>query len=114
MELDCLFCKIVHRQLATSLIDEDDQVIVFNDIHPQAPIHLLIVPKIHIASLLELPKKSYLMTHLSQCAIQQAQKNGIDSKGFRLVINCGPEGGQTISHLHVHLMGGRPMLWPPG
>lgn len=113
--MDCIFCKIINKEIPSSIVYEDEKVIAFKDINPQAPIHLLIVPKKHIPSLLEIEEKdSYLLTEIIKIIKELAKANNIDDKGFRVVVNTGDEGGQTVHHLHFHLLGGRFMTWPPG
>ncbi len=112
---DCLFCKIVEGEMETEIVYEDEKVIAFEDIDPQAPVHLLIVPKKHIATLLELEEEDLsLPGHVYRIANKLARENGIAEEGFRIVSNCKKEGGQTVFHIHFHLLGGRNMQWPPG
>lgn len=112
---DCLFCEIVSGKRRADRILEDDHCLAFEDVHPQAPHHILIIPKIHLASLNEIEDEPALLMHrLMRAAREVAVRLGIDRQGYRLVINTGPYGGQTILHLHMHLLGGRPMQWPPG
>jgi histidine triad (HIT) family protein len=112
--MDCLFCKIVAGDIPAKRIFEDDQVIAFADIHPQAPTHLLVIPKRHIAALAETSAAdAALLGHMLSAAAALARAQNID-KGYRLVINTGSDGGQTVDHLHIHLLGGRAMHWPPG
>jgi histidine triad (HIT) family protein len=112
--MDCIFCKIVAGQIPAKKLFEDEQVYAFADITPQAPVHALIVPKRHIRSLAQATREdALLLGHLMATATELAAEHGL-SKGFRTVINIGPEGGQTVEHLHVHLLGGRQMHWPPG
>lgn len=108
---DCIFCKIVSRDIDTPLIYEDDKVVAFNDVNPQAPFHILIIPKIHIASVKETEDKN-LLGHMLSAGNQIAEKNGMED--FRYIINTGEKAGQTVFHLHLHLLGGRKMNWPPG
>ncbi|GDX85819.1 histidine triad nucleotide-binding protein [Methylococcaceae bacterium] len=110
---DCLFCKMVAGEITPSIVFEDDDVLAFNDIQPQAPIHILIIPKHHIATLNDLDNL-LLLGKLMQTAAQLAKKLGIAEMGYRTVINCNALGGQAVYHLHVHLLAGRQMLWPPG
>ncbi|HHV19706.1 MAG TPA: histidine triad nucleotide-binding protein [Thermoanaerobacterales bacterium] len=113
--MDCVFCKIINKELPTKVIYEDEEVLVFNDINPQAPIHLLLVPKKHIASIMEINEdNAKVMKRITKVAQDLARQNNIDKKGFRLVVNTGEEGGQTVNHLHFHLLSGRFMTWPPG
>ena len=110
----CLFCKIVAGAIPATRLHEDDDTLAFADISPQAPVHVLIIPKRHIASHAHAgPEDAALLGCLLATAgdIARAHKLG---NGYRLVINTGPDGGQTVDHLHVHLLGGRPMHWPPG
>lgn len=113
--MDCVFCKIASRKIPTDLVYEDEEVIAFKDINSQAPVHLLIVPKKHIKSIMEIgDEDKNLVNKIFKVAQKLAQDNGLSSKGFRLVINTGDDGGQSVKHLHVHLLGGRTMKWPPG
>jgi histidine triad (HIT) family protein len=114
MATDCLFCKIVAGTIPAKRVHEDDRTLAFADINPQAPTHLLILPKEHIASLGEAgAQQTELLGHLLATVgeLARAQQLG---RGYRVVINTGRDGGQTVDHLHVHLLGGRPMGWPPG
>jgi len=113
--MDCVFCKIINKEIQAKIAYEDDQVIAFHDINPQAPIHLLIIPKKHIASIMEIDEENGgLLKEIVRVAQNLAKENNIDKKGFRLVVNTGEEGGQTVQHLHFHLLGGRFLTWPPG
>ncbi|HVM31925.1 MAG TPA: histidine triad nucleotide-binding protein [bacterium] len=114
MASDCLFCKFVSKEIRPNLAYEDDQVMVFHDIHPQAPVHALVIPKKHIDSVSAIPSGDPIVSILTERAVKVAAQLGIAQEGFRLVFNNGHNGGQTISHLHLHLLGGRPMAWPPG
>jgi histidine triad (HIT) family protein len=110
----CLFCKIVAGEIPSKKVFEDDLTYAFRDINPQAPTHVLVVPRKHIDSLAEASAEDQeLLGYLHLVAARIAKNEGL-SKGFRTVINTGPDGGQTVDHLHVHLLGGRTMLWPPG
>lgn len=112
---DCLFCKIASREIPSDLIFDDDEIVAFHDINPQAPVHVLIIPREHIATLLEVsPDHSALLGRMQQTAIALARSLNLDTSGFRLVTNCLEGGGQAVFHLHLHLLGGRPMTWPPG
>lgn len=105
---DCIFCKIIDGHIPGDIVYRDDIVIAFKDIHPVTQVHLLIVPNEHIAYLTDLTEKqSSLIGHMILVANKLAKQNGIAKKGFRVVINCGEEGGQVVKHLHVHLLGGR-------
>ncbi len=113
--MGCLFCEIAEKKRPAKLIYEDDLVIAFEDINPQAPVHCLVVPKKHISTSLEIQKEdSELVGHLFQIGNKIAKEKGVAERGFRLVMNCNPESGQTVFHIHLHLLGGRFMNWPPG
>ena len=107
--MDCVFCKIIAGEIPADIRYQDDELIAFSDINPLAPVHLLIVPRQHIPSLRELPDdtETDLIGRMVKVANHLAEENGIASSGYRLVINCGPEGGQAVLHLHLHLIGGR-------
>jgi histidine triad (HIT) family protein len=112
--MSCLFCKIIAGEIPSNKVFEDDLAYAFRDINPQAPTHILIAPRKHIASLAEaVAKHKELLGYLHLVAGRIANSEGL-SNGFRTVINTGPDGGQTVDHLHVHLLGGRSMHWPPG
>jgi histidine triad (HIT) family protein len=111
----CLFCRIVKREIPGSIVYEDDRLLAFNDINPQAPTHVLVIPKQHIESLNDLgPADDQLIGELTRRAAAIAQDKGISASGFRTVFNTNADAGQTVSHIHLHLLGGRPMKWPPG
>lgn len=110
---DCLFCKMVAGEIQPSIVFEDDEVLAFNDIAPQAPIHILIVPKKHVATLND-ADDALMLGKLMQTAAQLAKKLGVAENGYRTVINCNAQGGQAVYHLHIHLLAGRQMLWPAG
>lgn len=113
--MDCIFCKIAEKQVPSKILYEDDRSLAFEDIAPQAPVHVLVIPKRHITSSLELKEGDQeLIGHLFLVANKVAREKGIAEKGFRLVINSGREAGQTVFHLHIHILGGRAMHWPPG
>jgi histidine triad (HIT) family protein len=112
--MDCIFCKIAAGEIPCKKAYEDDQVLAFFDLDPQAPTHILLIPKAHIGSALEITaENSSVIGHIYEVAAQLAKENGLDN-GFRIVNNCGVDGGQTVQHLHFHLLGGRSMKWPPG
>lgn len=112
---DCLFCKIAAKAIPAKLVHEDDRSVAFDDINPQAPVHTLVIPRRHVASLAELNEADAgLLGHLLLVGNQVARQKGIAEGGYRLVVNTGRNGGQTVFHLHLHLLGGRPMHWPPG
>ncbi len=111
----CIFCQIVANQATANILYRDQQVTAFRDVHPVGPTHLLIVPNRHIDSLNDLgDEDEALIGYMFLVARRLALKEGIDQRGYRIVINTRPEGGQTVSHLHLHLIGGRRMTWPPG
>ena len=115
MAADCLFCKIIDRQIPASIVYEDDRVIAFNDINPQGPTHVLVVPKRHIATLNDLsPEDDGLVGEVVRRAASIASERGISTGGFRTVFNTNREAGQTVFHIHLHLIGGRSLTWPPG
>ena len=113
--MPCLFCEIVAGRIPARVVYQDDQVIAFHDISPQAPSHTLIIPKKHITSLLELsPDDDAIIGSLVRKARDLAQQAGLDERGFRLVFNCGEDAGYSVYHIHLHLIGGRKLGWPPG
>lgn len=112
---DCLFCKIVNREIPASIVYEDERILAFNDINPQAPTHVLVVPKAHIATLNDVsPQDDQIVGELVRRAAAIAKTRGISAGGFRTVFNTNREAGQTVFHIHLHLLGGRAMEWPPG
>ncbi len=112
---DCIFCKIIEKKISSKFVYEDDIVIVLEDINPQSPVHTLIIPKKHIPTMLDLEEEDYqIIAHLFKIANKIAREKGIADRGFRLLTNCNPEGGQIVYHLHFHLMGGRQMRSPFG
>ena len=111
---DCFFCKLANGEIPTEMVYEDELMAAFRDMSPQAPVHVLIVPKVHVASLDELAEEhAELMGHMMLKVKEIALSEGLE-KGYRLVINTGEDGGQTVGHLHMHLLGKRFMQWPPG
>ena len=112
---DCIFCSIAAHEVPATFVREDDQVLAIRDVNPQAPVHVLVMPRDHIESVAELtPAQDGLWGRMLHVAQSIAEDEGIDETGFRLVVNNGKNGGQTVYHLHLHLLGGRPMTWPPG
>lgn len=112
---DTLFAKIIRREIPADIVYEDEDVLAFRDIHPQAPVHVLFIPKQPIATLNDAtPGDAVLLGKLLLAAADYARREGFAEGGYRTVINCNEHGGQTVFHLHVHLLAGRPMLWPPG
>ena len=111
----CIFCKIAAREVPAEILHESDRVVAFRDSDPQAPTHVLLIPKEHIASLADIEDRhGDLLADVAQAATHLARTEGIDESGWRLVTNVGPDAGQSVFHLHFHLLGGRPMTWPPG
>lgn len=112
--MNCLFCKIIDGSIPSSRVYEDEECIAFADIHPQAPVHLLVVPREHIGSLAEAGvNHAAMLGNLLRATAEIARQKGLTG-GYRTVINTGADGGQTVDHLHLHLLGGRSMTWPPG
>jgi histidine triad (HIT) family protein len=112
---DCLFCKIIQKKIPARIIHEDEEVLAFEDINPQAPVHILVIPKKHLSTSLDIrPEDHALIGKLVQAAGTIAKERGIAERGFRLVMNTNAESGQTVYHIHLHILGGRPMHWPPG
>jgi histidine triad (HIT) family protein len=112
---DCIFCKIAEKKIPSKIVYEDDAVVAFEDLSPQAPVHTLIIPKKHIATLQDAGDEDLaLFGRIVKAANEIAREKGIAERGFRLVANCGEESGQSVFHIHFHLLGGRPMHWPPG
>ncbi len=112
--MDCLFCKIAAGEIPSKKVYEDEQVYAFYDIDPQAPVHVLLIPKTHIASAAEITaENSAVVAHIFEVAAHLAKELGL-ADGFRIVSNCGDSAGQTVKHLHFHLMGGRTFTWPAG
>ena len=111
---DCLFCKIVAGQIPSDIVYQDDDVLAFNDINPQAPRHILFIPKRHIASMTDLTgEDGPLLAQIYVAASSVAKKLNLE-RGYRFLTNVGPDAGQSVFHLHFHLLGGRPLGWPPG
>lgn len=112
---DCIFCKIVNGDIPATKVYEDEDVLAFRDLNPQAPVHVLVIPRKHIATTNDLqPDDAALVGKMYLAAQQIARDEGISESGYRTVINCNAEAGQTVFHIHLHLLGGRPMGWPPG
>ena len=109
---NCIFCKIIERQAPADIIYEDDDMIAINDIHPQAPTHILLIPKKHIPTIEDASPE--MLGKLLAQGTQLAKKAGISEKGYRTIINCRDYAGQSVAHLHVHILGGRWFSWPPG
>lgn len=112
---DCIFCKIVKGDIPCDKVYEDDKVIAFNDINPASPIHVLIIPKEHITSVNDVNEgNQHIISHIFITIGKIAKELNIDSEGYRVVTNIGKKGGQTVEHLHFHILGGRNLGWPPG
>lgn len=110
----CVFCAIAEGKIPARKVYEDEHVLAFEDINPEAPAHVLIIPRVHIGSVMELDPGTETTSRLLSAAQAIAAERGLDRSGFRLVTNCGESAGQTVPHLHIHLLGGRSMGWPPG
>lgn len=112
---DCIFCKIATKTISSELIFENEALVAFHDIEPQAPYHILIIPKKHVATINDVTSEdSALLSQLLFTAKDLAQQFDLAESGYRILINCNQDGGQTVYHLHVHLLGGRSLHWPPG
>ncbi len=111
----CIFCRIIKREAAGKIVYEDESTVAIEDLHPQAPVHLLVLPRKHLASLQDaVGEDEPLLGHLLTVAAQLARERGLESRGYRTVINNGSFAGQSVLHLHVHVLGGRVFRWPPG
>ena len=112
---DCIFCQIASGDIPCNIVYQDDEVIAFDDANPQAPVHILVIPRRHIPTLLETePEDTLLLGKLQTTAVEIARRQGLSESGFRLTMNCLEGGGQAVFHIHLHLLGGRRMEWPPG
>lgn len=115
MDQDCIFCRVVAGEIPAQVVYEDDTLIAFHDIEPQAPVHILLIPRAHIPTLLETSTEDIqLLGKLQHRAVEIARDLGLDKTGFRLVTNCLEGAGQSVFHIHLHLLGGRSLSWPPG
>jgi histidine triad (HIT) family protein len=113
--MNCLFCKIIERKIPSKIVYEDERVLAFEDINPQAPIHVLVIPKKHISTSLEIKNEdNELIGYMFQIANKIAADRKVAERGFRVVMNCNREAGQSVLHIHLHLLAGRAMHWPPG
>lgn len=112
---NCLFCRIINKDIPGRVVYEDDILLAFEDIRPQAPVHILLIPKVHFASLAEAGEdQQAILGRLLLRAKALAEEKGVDRTGYRIVLNTGPDSGQEVFHIHFHLLGGRKMSWPPG
>ncbi len=115
MEENCIFCKIISGDIPSQKVFEDEKVLAFNDINPQSPVHIVIIPKKHISSLKDISDSDEeVLGHIQGVAAKLASQYPELKNGFRVINNCGPDGGQTVFHIHYHLLGGRIFGWPPG
>ncbi len=113
--MSCIFCEVIAGRVPAQKVHEDDACLAFHDLHPQAPVHVLVVPKRHVTSLLDVSADDdALLGSLVRVARDLARRLGLGERGFRLVFNCGAEAGYSVFHIHLHLLGGRPLGWPPG
>ncbi|GAQ93967.1 histidine triad (HIT) family protein [Thermodesulfovibrio aggregans] len=113
--MNCVFCRIIKKEIPSKIVYEDDLVLAFEDIAPQAPVHILVIPKKHYSTVLEMKEEEKeLIGHIFMVINKIAREKGFDERGFRVVVNCNPEAGQTVYHVHFHLLAGRQMHWPPG
>ena len=112
---DCLFCRIAAGELPAKIVHQDEEIVAFHDVNPQAPTHILVIPKEHVPTLLDTDEsRTALLGRLQLAAVEIARQEGLDKDGFRLVTNCLEGAGQSVFHIHLHLLGGRPLGWPPG
>jgi histidine triad (HIT) family protein len=112
---DCIFCRIANKEIPSQIVYEDEQCVAFRDLNPQAPVHVLIIPRQHIVNVLASgAEDKTLLGHLQWAACEVARRLNVAESGIRLVVNTNRDGGQTVDHLHLHLLGGRQMTWPPG
>jgi len=112
--MDCLFCKIVKKEIPAKIVHEDERALAFRDINPAAPTHVLVIPKAHVATINDVNAEHESdLGHLFAVAAEVARAEGIADKGYRTVMNCGADAGQSVFHLHLHVLGGRPLGWPP-
>ena len=115
VDSSCIFCRLAAREIPSEIVHESDRIVAFRDTDPKAPTHILLIPKEHIASITDIgDDQGAMLADIAQAATHLARTEGIDESGWRLVTNVGPDAGQSVFHLHFHLLGGRPMTWPPG
>jgi histidine triad (HIT) family protein len=110
----CIFCRIVNRTIPSRIVYEDEQALAFDDVNPQAPVHVLVIPKRHVESIQAASGDNSLLGHLIRVCVKIAAEKGLVPSGYRVLTNTGPQAGQTVFHLHFHVLGGRAMNWPPG
>ena len=110
----CIFCRVINRTVPAKIVYEDDHALALEDVNPQAPVHMLVIPKRHVESVQAIETDVPLLGHLLGVCAKVARTTGIAEAGYRVVTNTGPQAGQTVFHLHLHVLGGRPMRWPPG
>lgn len=114
-EMDCLFCKILSKEIPSDIVHEDEDLIGFKDVNPQAPVHELFIPRIHVATTNDVdPQGAALLGKLVLAAVGRAKAQGLADDGYRMVLNCNRAAGQSVFHIHLHLLGGRNLSWPPG
>ncbi|MBI5207661.1 MAG: histidine triad nucleotide-binding protein [Candidatus Firestonebacteria bacterium] len=112
---NCIFCKIINKKIPGKIVYEDNEILAFEDVNPQAPVHILVIPKKHISTILDITlDDSEIIYKIHKIINELAQRTGCAEKGFRIVTNCNMDGGQAVYHIHFHLLGGRKMTWPPG
>ncbi len=112
---ETIFSKIINREIPADILFEDDEVLAFSDVNPQAPVHFLVIPKQAIATINDIqPEQAHLIGKMVLTAQKLAKEKGVSEKGYRLVMNCNEDAGQTVAHIHMHVLGGRSMTWPPG
>ncbi len=112
---DCLFCRIIAGEIPAAMVYEDERIVAFNDINPQAPMHVLVVPRMHIPAIADLePEHDALVGELIRRGAALAAERGYDERGYRTVFNCRADAGQAVFHIHLHVLAGRPLRWPPG
>jgi histidine triad (HIT) family protein len=112
---ECLFCKIVRKEIPAKIVHESKNVLAFDDINPQAPLHILVIPKVHLSSITKVEKKhAQLLAEMVEVINLVTQKKAVNGTGFRVIVNHGPDAGQAVAHLHFHVLGGRKLAWPPG
>jgi histidine triad (HIT) family protein len=110
---NCLFCRIVRREIPATVVTENEHFLAFRDVNPQAPVHILVIPKVHVGSLNDIGDFA-MVGKMAELATEIAEQEGIAQRGYRVVMNTNADGGQTVFHLHLHLLGGRSLAWPPG